>query len=77
MEISYDEKDDILFIRFNDEPIVQDVSYGWNVNIGMTARDIGQVTLLDAREAEFLPIHLSPELRPALRFDRPPSVAAG
>ena len=37
MDIRYDEKEDILFIRFSDEAIVRDVSHGWNVNVGMTA----------------------------------------
>ena len=77
MEISYDEKDDILFIRFNSEPIVEDVSYGWNVNIGVTAHGIGQITILDARAADLIPIHLSPDLKPALKFDRPPHAAQG
>ncbi len=71
MEIAYEEADDILFTRFNDEPIIEEVSYGWNVNIGMTARGIGQITVLDAREADLIPIHVSPELIPALKFDRP------
>jgi len=30
MEISYDEIEDILFIRFNHEPIIRDISYGWH-----------------------------------------------
>ena len=48
MEISYDETEDILFIRFNDEPIVRDISYGWHVNVGMTETGIGQITILEA-----------------------------
>ncbi len=48
MDIRYDEKEDILFIRFSDEAIVRDVSHGWNVNVGMTAKGIGQITILDA-----------------------------
>ena len=77
MEISYDNKDDILFIRFNDDPIVEDVSHGWNVNLGMTARGIGQITILDAKAADLIPIHMAPDLRPALKFDRPTRAAAG
>lgn len=76
MEISYDEKEDILFIRFSDAPIVQDISYGWNVNIGMTALGIGQITILDARDADVIPIHMSPELSRAVKFDRPAQAAS-
>ncbi|MDW7711337.1 MAG: DUF2283 domain-containing protein [Deferrisomatales bacterium] len=60
MEIAYDEKDDILFIRFSREPIVEEVSHGWNVNLGMTAHGIGQITILDAGEANLMPIHIPP-----------------
>ncbi|MFZ1640213.1 MAG: DUF2283 domain-containing protein [Candidatus Contendobacter sp.] len=56
MQITYYEDDDILFIKFNDEPIVRDVSHGWNVNIGYTVRGIGEITLLDAKSAGLLPI---------------------
>jgi uncharacterized protein YuzE len=77
VEISYDEKDDILFIRFNREPIVEDVSCGRNANIGMTAHGIGQITILDAEASNLLPIHLSPVLKPVLRFDRPLRAASG
>lgn len=62
MDIRYDEKEDILFIRFNDEAIVRDVSHGWNVNVGMTAKGIGQITILDAKASDLLPIHIPPEL---------------
>ena len=77
MTISYDDSDDILFIRFSDAPIIEDVSYGWNVNIGMTAQGIGQITILDAKEADLIPIHMAPELRRAVEFDRPARSAAG
>ena len=40
MRIRYDEQDDILCIGFSEEPIVRDVSLGWNVNIGFTANGI-------------------------------------
>jgi pterin-4a-carbinolamine dehydratase len=60
MEISYDEAEDILFIRFNHEPIVRDISYGWHVNVGMTEHGIGQITVLDAKAANLLPIYLPP-----------------
>ena len=58
MKIDYDEKEDILFIQFNDEAIVKDVSYGWNVNIGMTANGIGQISILEAKASGLLPLQL-------------------
>lgn len=30
MRIKYDDQDDILFIEFSNEPIVKDISHGWN-----------------------------------------------
>ncbi len=62
MDITYDEKEDILFIRFNNEPILRDISYGWNVNVGITARGIGQITILEAKTAGLLPINLPKEI---------------
>ena len=58
MDIKYDAKEDILFILFNNEKIVKDISYGWNVNIGMTGKGIGQITVLDAKASNLLPIHV-------------------
>ena len=62
MDISYDEKDDILFIKFSNEKVVKDISYGWNVNVGMTETGIGEITVLDAKASQLLPIHISPGL---------------
>jgi len=56
MKISYDEKDDILFIRFSEDQIIKDVSYGWNVTAGMTEHGIGQITVLDAEKDGILPL---------------------
>ncbi|MEO5350409.1 MAG: DUF2283 domain-containing protein [Magnetococcus sp. YQC-3] len=58
MNIDYDEKEDILFIRFSDDPVEQDISYGWNVNVGMTAGGIGQITILDAKADGLLPVKM-------------------
>jgi hypothetical protein len=58
VEISYDEGEDTLFIRFNHDPIIRDISYGWHVNVGMTASGIGQITILEARTNCTLPVHL-------------------
>ncbi|MDQ6971115.1 MAG: DUF2283 domain-containing protein [Mariprofundaceae bacterium] len=56
MKISYDEKEDILFIRFSDKPVVKDISYGWNVTAGVTEDGLGQITVLDARHDGLLPL---------------------
>lgn len=58
MNIDYDENDDILFIRFSNEPVERDISYGWNVNVGMTANGIGQITILDAKADGLLPLKM-------------------
>lgn len=58
MEMSYDPQEDILFICFNKEPIVRDISYGWHVNVGMTEQGIGQITILEAKAAGLLPVYL-------------------
>ena len=56
MQISYHEADDILFIKFNEDKIVREVSHGWNVNIGYTENGIGEITILDAKADGLLPI---------------------
>lgn len=61
MEISYDETEDILFIRFNNEAIIRDISYDWHINIGMTAKGIGQITILEAKAMNLLPVYLPPQ----------------
>jgi len=58
MEISYDETEDILFIKFSNEAIIRDISYGWHINIGMTDKGIGQITILEAKTANLLPVYL-------------------
>ena len=56
MRIKYDDQDDILHIEFSKEPIVKDVSHGWNVNIGYTAKGIAEITVLDAKAAGYWPL---------------------
>ncbi|MBF0098688.1 MAG: DUF2283 domain-containing protein [Magnetococcales bacterium] len=58
MNIDYDAQEDILFIRFSQDPVERDISYGWNVNVGMTANGIGQITILDAKADGLLPLRL-------------------
>jgi hypothetical protein len=36
--------------------------HGWNDNVGMTAKGIGQISILDAKASDLLPIHIPPEL---------------
>ncbi len=56
MRITYDDQDDILCIEFSKEPIVKDISHGWNVNIGYTAKGIAEITVLDAKAAGYWPL---------------------
>jgi uncharacterized protein YuzE len=55
MRIKYDAEDDVLHIEFSKEPIVKDVSHGWNVNIGYDANGIAEITILDAKRDGFWP----------------------
>jgi len=63
MLLTYDEKEDILFIQFIDSPVIQDISYDWNINIGMTDKGIGQITILDAKEYGLMPIEFDKTLQ--------------
>ncbi len=58
MRIHYNKKDEILFIQFNDRPIERDISYGWNMNVGLTEAGIGQITILDVGVDGLLPLEL-------------------
>ena len=64
MRIKYDVQDDILHIEFSNEPIVKDVSHGWNVNIGYSANGIAEITILSAKEAGYWPLENAHELLP-------------
>ena len=56
MKIKYDKDEDILFIEFSKQPIVKDVSHGWNINIGYGDKGIAEITILDARAAGYWPL---------------------
>lgn len=56
MRIKYDDQEDILHIEFSQEPIVKDISYGWNINIGYTAQGIAEITILDAKANGYWPL---------------------
>lgn len=62
MKIEYDEREDILFIRFSDDPVIRDVSHGWNVTVGLTEHGVGQITVLDAKSAGLFPLRVSEKL---------------
>ena len=62
MRIEYDDRDDILLIEFSKEPIVKDVSHGWNVNVGYAASGIAEITILDAKAAGYWPLENAKEL---------------
>ena len=67
MEIRYDEEEDVLVLRFTEEPLLKDISYGWNVMIAMSHNGIGQVTILDAKQSGMLPILIDPKLLPSIK----------
>jgi uncharacterized protein YuzE len=62
MKIEYNEKDDILYIEFSSDPIIKDVSHGWNINIGYAANGIAEITILDAKANGYWPIENASEL---------------
>ena len=62
MRIMYDEQDDILNIEFSNEPIIKDVSHGWNVNIGYTATGIAEITILNAKADGYWPLENAKDL---------------
>ena len=64
MRIAYDEQDDILHIEFSKEPIVKDVSHGWNVNVGYAATGIAEISILDAKANGYWPLENIQELLP-------------
>ena len=64
MRIEYDDQDDILHIEFSKEPIVKDVSHGWNVNVGYAAQGIAEITILDAKADGYWPLENLKDLLP-------------
>ena len=62
MRIRYDAQDDILHIEFSKDPIVKDVSHGWNVNVGYAANGIAEITILDANADGYLPLENAKDL---------------
>jgi uncharacterized protein DUF2283 len=67
MIIDYDEAEDTLFIRFSDKPVVRDISYGWNIHVGMTDEGIGQITILEAKADGLLPLRVPEKVLQLIR----------
>jgi uncharacterized protein YuzE len=65
MRIGYNENEDILYIRFSDEPVTRDESLNWNVHIGYSANGIREISILDARKRGYLPLKIDDVLRDA------------
>lgn len=57
MKAVYHPEDDILYLKFNDKPIVREVSHDWHVNIAYAEDgDVVELTVLDARAEGLYPI---------------------
>jgi uncharacterized protein YuzE len=65
MNIGYNEKDDILYIRFSDEPVVRDESLNWNVHVGFSKAGVREITILDAKKRGYLPLKIDDALKSA------------
>lgn len=65
MRIDYNEKDDILYIRFSDEPVIRDESLNWNVHIGYSAAGIREISILEAKKRGYLPLKIDDALKSA------------
>lgn len=65
MRIDYNEKDDILYIRFSDEPVTRDESLNWNVHIGYSAEGIREISILEAKKRGYLPLKIDDALKSA------------
>jgi uncharacterized protein YuzE len=59
MEITYDEKKDILLIQLNDKPIIGVIAYGNQVNVKLTKKGVGQITIREVKATGLSPIAIS------------------
>ena len=65
MRINYDQGDDTLHIEFvadPGDPIVRDVSHGWNIHIAYGKERIVSITILNARQDGYWPFENTDEL---------------
>jgi len=59
MKTTYYPADDILEIRFSNEPVSREVSRGWNLNINYASDgSVVEIVLLEAKETGLYPIEL-------------------
>ena len=65
MRIGYNESEDILYIRFSDEPVTRDESLNWNVHVGFSATGVREITVLDAKKRGYLPLKIDDALKSA------------
>ena len=65
MRIGYNEAEDILYIRFSDEPVTRDESLNWNVHVGFSATGVREITVLDAKKRGYLPLKIDDALKSA------------
>ena len=65
MKIGYNEAEDVLYIRFSDEPLTRDESLNWNVHVGFSASGIREITILEAKKRGYLPVKIDDALKSA------------
>ena len=65
MKIGCNEADDVLCIRFSDEPLTRDESLNWNVHIGYSASGIREISILEAKKRGYFPVKIDDVLRNA------------
>ncbi len=65
MRIGYNEAEDVLYIRFSDEPVTRDESLNWNVHVGYSATGLREITILDAKKRGYLPLKIDDVLKSA------------
>ena len=63
MKIGYNEAEDILYIRFSEEPLTRDESLNWNVHVGFSATGIREITILEAKKRGYLPLKIDDALK--------------
>ncbi|HRY15251.1 MAG: DUF2283 domain-containing protein [Candidatus Competibacteraceae bacterium] len=57
MHTIYYPDDDILELRFSDQPIVREISQSWNIHISYDAQgQIVEMVILDAQDIDFYPV---------------------
>jgi uncharacterized protein YuzE len=65
MKIGYNEAEDVLYLRFSEEPVTRDESLNWNVHVGFSASGIREITILEAKKRGYLPLKIDDALKSA------------